>query len=384
MAAAQHLRGRPAGPRHGAAPRRGLGGRAAGRSREPGRGGGDDGACWSTRTALALVRCWTGWRRAAAARRAGRAGAVRRRRLTERRDLELSRARHRAAARPGRRRADRVRGVAAELAPAASLLQRLRDRERRSREAGLLRALPGLRRRAPSAHRPGRDHARGRRGARPRAARPPAELAAGPLLRAGGVRRAGRDRSRTRSRARSLEESGVEVAGARYDSSQPWPFPSSLMLGFEAVVRAPARPVATDGELEDARWFTRAELRGGRRGPRRACCCRRRSRSRARLIDGWLAARDDRRGGAARVVPGAAGRDRGDAVRAASRPCSRSRARCSRSARSTRDAARDLAEVRARAGGGAAPRPPGRSARATTSTSATGTPCSATARCRTR
>ena len=42
---------------------------------------------------------------------------------------------------------------------------------------------------------------------------------------------------------------------------------------------------------------------------------------------------------------------------------------------------RDLAQVRAGAGGGAAPRPPGDPARATTSTSATGTPSSATARC---
>jgi NAD+ diphosphatase len=56
-----------------------------------------------------------------------------------------------------------------------------------------------------------------------------------------------------------LEESGVEVADARYDSSQPWPFPSSLMLGF-TVSYVAGEAVATDGELEDARWFTRAEL----------------------------------------------------------------------------------------------------------------------------
>ena len=78
-----------------------------------------------------------------------------------------------------------------------------------------------------------------------------------------------------------LEESGVEVAGARYDSSQPWPFPSSLMLGF-TVRYVAGEAVASDGELEDARWFTRAGARGGRRGPRRDAACRRRSRSRAR------------------------------------------------------------------------------------------------------
>ena len=55
------------------------------------------------------------------------------------------------------------------------------------------------------------------------------------------------------------EEAGVRVTGVRYHSSQPWPFPASLMLGF----RARARGLAIDldrQELEDARWFTRAEL----------------------------------------------------------------------------------------------------------------------------
>ncbi len=56
-----------------------------------------------------------------------------------------------------------------------------------------------------------------------------------------------------------LEEAGVEVTGARYDSSQPWPFPSSLMLGFTAAYVSGAA-VASDGELEEARWFSRAEL----------------------------------------------------------------------------------------------------------------------------
>jgi NAD+ diphosphatase len=56
-----------------------------------------------------------------------------------------------------------------------------------------------------------------------------------------------------------LEESGVEVGRARYDSSQPWPFPSSLMLGF-TVPYVVGEAVARDGELEDARWFTREEI----------------------------------------------------------------------------------------------------------------------------
>jgi NAD+ diphosphatase len=56
-----------------------------------------------------------------------------------------------------------------------------------------------------------------------------------------------------------LEESGIEVRDTRYVSSQPWPFPSSLMLGFTARY-AGGEPAARDGELEDVRWFTRAEV----------------------------------------------------------------------------------------------------------------------------
>ena len=77
-----------------------------------------------------------------------------------------------------------------------------------------------------------------------------------------------------------LEESGVEVAGARYDSSQPWPFPSSLMLGF-TVGYVAGEAVASDGELEDARWFSARSSRRPQRAAAR-CGCRRRSRSRAR------------------------------------------------------------------------------------------------------
>jgi NAD+ diphosphatase len=58
------------------------------------------------------------------------------------------------------------------------------------------------------------------------------------------------------------EETGVRIVSARYDSSQPWPFPSSLMLGFRA--QAPAGSVVrVSGELEDARWFTRTQLTSG-------------------------------------------------------------------------------------------------------------------------
>jgi NAD+ diphosphatase len=56
------------------------------------------------------------------------------------------------------------------------------------------------------------------------------------------------------------EEAGVDVAGVTYIASQPWPFPSSLMLGFTA--RSTGVDVRPDGEeIEDLRWFTRDALR---------------------------------------------------------------------------------------------------------------------------
>jgi NAD+ diphosphatase len=60
--------------------------------------------------------------------------------------------------------------------------------------------------------------------------------------------------------ARELrEESGIEVADVTYLASQPWPFPSSLMIGCTA--RALGEEISIDfAELEDARWFTRDEV----------------------------------------------------------------------------------------------------------------------------
>lgn len=58
-----------------------------------------------------------------------------------------------------------------------------------------------------------------------------------------------------------MEETGVRVRGSRYLASQPWPFPSSLMLGFIADAH-PDPPVAT-AELEDARWFDADAVRAG-------------------------------------------------------------------------------------------------------------------------
>ena len=56
------------------------------------------------------------------------------------------------------------------------------------------------------------------------------------------------------------EETGVRVGEVTYFGSQPWPLPASLMVGFTA--RAVATDIDVDGsEIEDARWFTREEMR---------------------------------------------------------------------------------------------------------------------------
>ena len=55
-----------------------------------------------------------------------------------------------------------------------------------------------------------------------------------------------------------FEEAGVRVVDCDYHSSQPWPFPSSIMLGFTA--RADDPTIKLGPELEDARWFTAAQL----------------------------------------------------------------------------------------------------------------------------
>ena len=59
-----------------------------------------------------------------------------------------------------------------------------------------------------------------------------------------------------------FEETGIEVDCIDYHSSQPWPFPASLMLGFTAHA-ATSQIRLRDQELEDARWFTRADIASG-------------------------------------------------------------------------------------------------------------------------
>jgi NAD+ diphosphatase len=85
------------------------------------------------------------------------------------------------------------------------------------------------------------------------------------------------------------EETNIRVADVHYHSSQPWPFPSSLMLGFvaEADASVPQDIRLNDGELEDAQWFTRKELRSGfPKLPFRISIAR-------RLVDCWIEASVD-------------------------------------------------------------------------------------------
>jgi NAD+ diphosphatase len=83
-----------------------------------------------------------------------------------------------------------------------------------------------------------------------------------------------------------FEEAGVRVGRVAYHSSQPWPFPASIMLGFYAEALTEEIVIAAD-ELRDARWFSRAEVRDpaahGFSVPPPDSIAR-------RLIDDWLAA----------------------------------------------------------------------------------------------
>jgi NAD+ diphosphatase len=56
-----------------------------------------------------------------------------------------------------------------------------------------------------------------------------------------------------------FEETGVQVRDVHYQGSQPWPFPYSMMIGFRATAEGEDIALDTD-ELEDAQWFTAAEI----------------------------------------------------------------------------------------------------------------------------
>lgn len=57
------------------------------------------------------------------------------------------------------------------------------------------------------------------------------------------------------------EEVGLTVTDVRYVGSQPWPFPASLMLGYVATVTGSEQIVRADGEIAEAAWFSKDDIR---------------------------------------------------------------------------------------------------------------------------
>jgi NAD+ diphosphatase len=58
-----------------------------------------------------------------------------------------------------------------------------------------------------------------------------------------------------------FEESGVSVSKINYLGSQPWPFPASIMIAFEAVIDDPSAARPDGEEIVELRWYSRAQLR---------------------------------------------------------------------------------------------------------------------------
>ncbi len=88
------------------------------------------------------------------------------------------------------------------------------------------------------------------------------------------------------------EETNLHVYDVHYESSQPWPFPGSLMLGYSAVTED-EEIILRDGELEHAAWYSRQDIRDGlRKGsllmPTRISIA-------YRLVADWYDADDDAR-----------------------------------------------------------------------------------------
>ncbi len=82
------------------------------------------------------------------------------------------------------------------------------------------------------------------------------------------------------------EESGLELSEIRYLGSQPWPFPASIMIAFEAVTDNPAAARPDGEEITEVKWFSRAELKeaaenGSLLLPPKVSVAR-------RMIEGWL------------------------------------------------------------------------------------------------
>ena len=88
-----------------------------------------------------------------------------------------------------------------------------------------------------------------------------------------------------------MEETGIAVCQTTYLASQPWPFPACMMVGFYARTRDRKITIATN-ELEDARWFSAAEIRkfGEHDDPDSDLALPRKDSIARTLIETWLSA----------------------------------------------------------------------------------------------
>ena len=81
-----------------------------------------------------------------------------------------------------------------------------------------------------------------------------------------------------------LEEAGIKIKNIQYHSSQPWPFPASIMLGFYAEASS-TKITLDENEVEDVQWFSRKEVINfnyqNKFLPRKISIAR-------RLIDDWI------------------------------------------------------------------------------------------------
>jgi NAD+ diphosphatase len=85
-----------------------------------------------------------------------------------------------------------------------------------------------------------------------------------------------------------FEEAGITVGEVTYLASQPWAFPSSLMIGCHGV--ATSYDIDLDPiELEDARWVSRAELEQAARGEHPTIQSARNGAIAHFLLENWLA-----------------------------------------------------------------------------------------------
>jgi NAD+ diphosphatase len=89
-------------------------------------------------------------------------------------------------------------------------------------------------------------------------------------------------------RRETLEEAGITVGAVDYLSSQPWPFPSSLMIGCRGV--AMTRAITRDpAEIEDARWVSREGVLAGLTGADPSMRPARKGSIARFLLERWLA-----------------------------------------------------------------------------------------------